>query len=462
MSKYKQQDINLKVAKEEREGDKILLGIAAAPDLVSKIVEGAAYSLAMQNKIDLTDLGPIESIEKVRGVVGEAMFTEFAKDYAMRSLVPFAVTQENVNAIMEPQEFKVYKELILGNEFGFTTIVNLKPTFELTSYEPVTITIAPVTVTEEEVNLQIVLLAERNVTYEEDEGAEVVPDGDLILTFESKFKDTGSPVDYLTAENRVYTLGKDWLPSQFDEHLIGMKAGETKTFDFELPGIPGAEGPLGESYQITSTVSVLEVSKKVIPAINDAWVQEFEPELGNYEGLREKIRSQGIKFKTRQQETDKQYSVLEKLTERLEDTIDAELIEYSGREVLNNLQMQMQQQGIRFEQYLQQVNMDEQTFVTNVMTQAHETLKESLALDALARHLKLSVEDDDYEAILQIMAPEHEEEALEGILETGYLYRLREDALRAKASKWLMDTAVVEVAELAEPEEPTESAEQGE
>jgi len=79
-----------------------------------------------------------------------------------------------------------------------------------------------------------------------------------------------------------------------------------------------------------------------------------------------------------------------------------------------------------------------------LMMQVRESLRQGFALDALARHLKLKVTDEDYEDALKRIAPGHEEEARKEYEGTGRTYLITEAALRTKANKWLYDTATFE------------------
>ena len=65
------------------------------------------------------------------------------------------------------------------------------------------------------------------------------------------------------------------MPDGFDENIIGMNVGETKTFTFEGPGIDDDGNEIVET--IECTVTVKEIQKKVVPAIDDAWVAKYMP-----------------------------------------------------------------------------------------------------------------------------------------------------------------------------------------
>ena len=87
--------------------------------------------------------------------------------------------------------------------------------------------------------------------------------------------ENGEKLAGLTTDARTYSAGAGLMPDGFDENIIGMDVGETKTFTFEGPGIDDEGNEIVET--IECTVTVKEVQKKVAPAIDDAWVAKFMP-----------------------------------------------------------------------------------------------------------------------------------------------------------------------------------------
>ena len=65
--------------------------------------------------------------------------------------------------------------------------------------------------------------------------------------------------------------------------------GETKTFTFEGPGLDDDGNEIVETVECTATVK--EVQKKVVPAIDDAWVAKNMPMFKDAAALRGSIRS---------------------------------------------------------------------------------------------------------------------------------------------------------------------------
>lgn len=439
----KQNNFNLKIDQKKRDDGKIVLNITVPGSSVSDVIKGATFVLAMQNRLDVADtkMEDLEAVVIER--VGEAQFKAFANHYAMSAMTPFAISEKGIEPIFEP-DFNSSMEIAPGRDFSFVAIVTEKPRYELSSYDPVTIRLGEVTVTDEEIDAQLLNLAERNASSVEDKGAVVSEGSEVVFGITTKFKETDEPLDNLTAERRVYQLGAGWLPEEFDEQLMGMKAGESRTFDFELPGPSNMDGTSAESKTVTTTVELTQVNKTMIPSITNAWVEVNMPEAKNVEGLRKMMYEQGMEYKREEQENMKLFMAASALAERFEGYIADDIYEHTRADMMANLQEQIKQQGMTFEQYLASMGMDEQAFGMSFMMQVRETLRQSFALDALARHLKLKVTEEDIADTLTRMAPGNEDRARADIEGSGRTYLLNEATLRTKANKWLVETAIIE------------------
>jgi len=280
-----------------------------------------------------------------------------------------------------------------------------------------------------------------------DEDGEVGDDTEMVFAIKTNYKDDDEPIANLTAERRFHQIGKGFLPDGFDEALIGMKPGDSRTFDFELPVSYGEDNTPDETRTVTTTIDLLQIDKRVVPAITDAWVKANMPEAKDVDGLRAMMHAQGMEFKTREQQKMELYAAASALAERFQGTIADEIYEFTRSDILANLVEQLRQNGATLEQYMQEMGMEQQQFSMMLMMQVRETLRQGFALDALARHLKLSISEADLADTISRLAPGNEERMRAEFEASGRMYMLKEAAMRTKANKMLLETAIVEVLE---------------
>jgi trigger factor len=428
---------NLKSKKKTLDDGRIQLTITVPATYTPTLVQTATIALAVDSHINIQN--EEDPKKKVLDEVGEAQFQAFCNQYAMTTMAPYAVGDNKLEIIMEP-ETSSSQDLEAGKDYTFTAIVTLKPHYELTSYDPVEVTIPSVDVTDAEIDQQIYTIAERSAQTQADAGAEVTDGAEVSFKIETKDADD-KEVPNLTADRRVYKLGEDFLPKEFDDNILGMKAGDSRTFDFDLPGAEGPNGEPGPSKKVTSTVTLEQINKKIVPAITDAWVEANMPQLKDVEGLRAEVKKQGINYKTQQLEDAKFALVASELAKRFKGSIADEIYEYTQSQQVQNIRQQLKAQGKSLEDWMKEQGIQEQQLSMELMLQTREILRQGFALDALARHMGLTVEEDDIQEALKRMAPGQEDKARQEIVGTGRAYMLTEAALRTKANIWLMDTA---------------------
>jgi trigger factor len=224
-----------------------------------------------------------------------------------------------------------------------------------------------------------------------------------------------------------------------------MDIGETKTFDVTSVNFNRSDFNDPEKTEtFTFTVTILEIQKRVIPAITDEWVEKNIPGASTVPELREEIREQGLSQRERELDNMKTFLAASEFARRFKGSIPDELYELTRDDILRNLQQNVQAQGKTMQEFIDEQGGGEQQFSMQLMLQTREVLTQGFSLDALARHLKFETTDEDIKETFRIMAPGHEREAQMEFELTGRMYQIYEAALRNKANKWLVDNAEIE------------------
>jgi trigger factor len=176
-------------------------------------------------------------------------------------------------------------------------------------------------------------------------------------------------------------------------------------------------------------------------------VKQNMPTFDSVESLKEAIRGQLTAAHQEEYETLKRQSAASEAAKRFEGKIADPVYEAMRDNLMNNLRSQLQQQNIKFEQFVAQ-NGGEQQFSMMVMMQTRQNLVEGYALDAVFRHEKMTLTDEDILAACRSMNAQQQPQAVRDQMEkAGCGFVIREAASRLKASKWLADNADVTVAE---------------
>ncbi|MDR1421284.1 MAG: hypothetical protein LBI64_00265 [Coriobacteriales bacterium] len=435
----------MKVKKSTRENGRIELAVTAPANKVDEAITFVEFRLALENHIDPSQT---EDLSKaIIDKIGEAYYKSFLEFQIPSFLAPFAVDQEGLEIIMAPEVVpgSVSSPPHRDRELEFKVLLTLKPSYELDDYGPVTIKVPKIQVTEAEIDDQLLKLADNYATYEKDADRPVQANDHILFSIAAK-NSVGEEIPGFTAERRLYSLGKNFMPPEFDAAIIGMDRDETRSFDVTGPNVSRKQATDGESETLTFTVTLLEIQKRVIPAITDAWVAENIPGQETVPQLREAIRQQGLAAREQQQMNMRANLVASEFAKRFKGSIPDEFYEFTRDELMQNLQQSIRQQGRTFEEFVAAQG-GEQQFSMTLMMRTREVLTQTFSLDALARHLGLVAEPADIEETYRIMAPGHEKEARLEFEQTGRNYLIREAALRNKANRWLVDNATVETYE---------------
>ena len=367
---------------------------------------------------------------------------------AVEMLVPHAINKANlVPAFMPTAEPKT--RLGRGHAFQFELKVMPKPTFELDDYSPVTITIEPYKSDEEQVDKRIADMARQFTQFVETD-AHPLEGKDSCLLKMSTTKD-GETVPGLTTDQRSYTLGQDLMPVGFDDHLVGMTVGETRTFTFEGPGLDADFNEIMEEYE--TTITLLEVQKEVVPVIDDAWVAANLPMYGSLEEMRDSFRDEIDKDRRKYYEDYKRNMAATELSKRFNGTIPDAVYEGSMAETRANMRQQVTRSGMSWEEFVEQ-NGGQQQVSMMLMVEMRQSLVLGFALDAYYKHEGLVYDEEDLNEVCFQMNPQNPRAARESMERNGFGYALRESAERLRACKHLVEHATIKETDAKNPGQP--------
>ncbi len=429
----------MKVTQRKLDDGRLRLECVATPTEVNEVLQSAYIQFAQQ-----MGLRP-EKDKTVAQVAEEQMgiknLDTVVQQQAIDGLVPYAIDKKNLTPAYPPKAEHDHA-IVRDREFAFAIVVLPKPKYELSSYEPVTITVQPFSVSEEEVQRHMDETAEHYAEYVAADPHPVVK-GDSVKV-KLVCSEGGKPMPGLTTDGRTYTTGAGYMPDGFDENIIGMNVGETKEFSFEGPSL----NDKGEecTQKVDCVATVLEIQKKVTPEITDEWVQKYMPMYKSAEDFRNSIR-ESLEKQGREQYNDynRQLAASE-LAKRFEGSIPDDIYEAMREQLMINVRQTAQQQGKTLGAFIEEQG-GQQQFGMMMMMQIRELLVQGFALDALFRHERLTLNDEDIDAACHLMNPQVNPKMLRQRLEqTGRGFMLREAAERLKANNWLLEHANIRIA----------------
>ena len=341
-------------------------------------------------------------------------------------------------------DFKVEEIVKDGEEYTFSVEYALRPTPELSSYEPVAIEMPPAEVTESEIDAQVEMLMGYQTRFEDVEDRGIDAEDFITLSV----KDVKG-AEKLAGDDRMFAMGSGVLPEAVEEALKGMKVDEVK----EISWTPEAEGD-EEPEEASAEFTVKNIKARVVPELTD---ERAKSAFGfdDIAAMRDAVKSEIEQDKASRLPQLKENRCVAKLAERLElEEMDADyeqsVFQELGQTFLNNLA----QRGMSLDQWLQASQITSDQFIADLHRQANDVARESLALDALARELKVEVTDEDVDKEFENAGVEDVEASKASFIAEGRMPAIRDSIRRSKACDWLVENAqVTEVDESAKQDE---------
>ena len=332
-----------------------------------------------------------------------------------------------------------YKELELvkdHEDYTYTVTFSLRQSVELNSYEPVEIEMPPAEVTEGEIDAQIEMLMGYHATFEEVDRP--VQNDDYVT---AAVKDIKGATRF-AGENRMFVVGSENFPTEVNEGLVGMKKDESKEISWTLMG--------EDAEEITIEVTIDNVKERKLPELTDEFVKEnfgFDTITAMREGVKEELEGD----KTSKLPGLKENRAVAALSERLElEKVDEDYEQSVFSELGQTFLQNLSSRGMTLDVWLQASGLTSEAFIADLHRQANDVARESLALDALARHLEIEVSAEDVDKEFVDAGIEDVEASKAQFVADGRMPAVRDSIRRSKAVDWLVENAkVTEVDEYA-------------
>jgi trigger factor len=242
--------------------------------------------------------------------------------------------------------------------------------------------------------------------------------------------DGEAPLPETTAEELLYEVGSGLLVEGTDEELTGKAAGDVVTFTSKLP--PGFGERAG--IEATFTIKVNEVKSKVLPDVDDDWVEEVT-EFETVSELEAELRSRLARTKRLAAARELRATTLDLLADEAQVELPEPLIRAEMQDILHRFSHRLQSNDITLQDYLEATGIDGPALEADLRLQAEKSLKTRLALEAVARAQSLEVTPEELTAEINALASmsDNPEEVYKSMSEGARALSFAGDILRNKA-----------------------------
>lgn len=281
-------------------------------------------------------------------------------------------------------------------DFEFEVEMEVRPQFALPDYTGMELHRPVHEVTDEDIAIARQRLLARNGQIVPHDGPAEAEDF-AVCNF--KFTHKGEVLrefEELTVRIMPTLMFQDGRIDQFDQLMIGAKAGDTREVSIRIPVTAPNVDLRDEEVQVS--IELLDVKRVELPELNEALLTRMGKE--SVEELDDSIRTSLERQVTYTQRRSTRQQVLEKITESANWALPEKLVEKHAENAWRREYLEMQQGGFSRE-YIQARENDIRQKSLEETTQA---LKEHFVLDRIAHQEEIECEDQDIEMEILYMA----------------------------------------------------------
>ena len=433
----------VKTAIEELQDNKVKVTVTVPAADVDKAVAGVYKTYGTRASIPGFRKGKVPR-PVIDGFVGgkEVILAQATEDL-INATYPLVVDDEDLTPVARPEfSQNLVKE---GADYTFEVTVEVEPRVELSSYEPVAISLPSAQVTDAEIDDQIERMRTHYSEYEVKAEGEPIAMGDRVTMKLDAKTDGGRTISSLTSDEFAYTLGSVLMPDIFDSYLLGLKVGDKTSFEIPVPVTAPSHylaEVAGSALKACFDAEIKSITAKKNPELTDAWVQETFG-MDTIADFRDAIRNMLSSDKESGLPRLKEDRVCAVLRGRVLGEPSAAMCEDKESELLQNFFRQLQNGELTFDNYLSQMGITKEQFRDDVKKQAKDQCLENLALDAWARKMGFTATPEEVTAEFEKADPDHAAELQAEWRENGQLHLVRQSLVREKALKAIIEGAQV-------------------
>ncbi|GHO88267.1 trigger factor [Dictyobacter formicarum] len=433
----------MKVSVEKLPTSEAVLNVDVTWDEMQKASDKAYRKLVKQVDIQGFRRGKAPRTILERRVGKEYIYQEGLDDLISEAYRN-ALKENDLTPISQPKlDAPIFE---MGQDYHFSLTVPILTPVKLPDYKSMHFDREEATVTSEEVDQEIESFQNRLAEWESVERPVEYNDrikADLKLTSgEQQISDLKDNTFEITKE-------RHGLFSGMDEHIVGMKAGESKSFTTTIPEDYSNEKLAGKEANYEVTVNTVEA--KQVPALDDEFAKKVsDDQFDNMEDLRKAVSDNILERKKRTITEELRDNAMKAIIEKSEFVIHPVLIDEEVAEMEHQFGHMLEQQHLNMAQYLKMVNKTEEEYRQELRPDAEERIKRQLVQEQIANEENITVEPAEIEALFN---------AYEQI---GQPLPKTEDQIRSLMLSFRREKTLTRLIELTTEPEPDEEIEEEE
>ncbi len=425
----------MKVSTEKADNQKLVLTIEVPADELTNAVNAACKQLA--NRVNIPGFRKGHAPKHILTQrLGEGAILDEAFDILAPKAFDNALTEQKIEPVDRPKIEIVTLEN--GKDVVFKATITPKPEVALGDYKGVHAEMPAVEVTDDKVEEQIENMRKHHAKMT-DAAADAAVEKDNFVTLDFLGKVDGEA--FAGGEGKDYPLqiGSKQFIEGFEDQLIGMKIGEEKDVNVKFPEDYHEATLAGKDAVFNCKINSIKIQE--LPELTDEFVKS-STSYESIEDLKKNLHENMLKSAQSRAEGEFKSKVLKIVSDNASVDIPDIMIDNRVNNMLNELSLSLENNGMNIEQYLKYSNTDIAKVRETYRESAVEAVKTDLVLEKIAQTEDIKVENKEVDAEIAMMAARYgttPKEVKKIVAQNGYIANLYDTISRKKAAQLVMD-----------------------
>ena len=414
----------MKVTVQKLPKSEVKLTVEVSQERSQKYLEQAAKRISAEVKIPGFRPGHAP-LDVVRNHVGEAAIDSVIMDFAIPDTYVEAIAKEKVAAISRPRI-----NILNDKPLKYEAVVAVYPEVEVTGYDKINITKKDDKVTDKDVEEVLNEIRKNRATFKEIDRAAKMGDR-ATVDFEG-FDDGGAVLENTKSKNHPVILGDGTLIKGFEEEIVGLKAGEEKTFNITFP-----KDYFHKTFQnklVKFNIKLTKLEEVVLPELNEEFIEMLAGEKTSIEEVKKNIKENLQHEKEHNEKDRRENEFLEEVIKITKVEIPETLLDEELDGMVQEFKADLESNGIQFVDYLKNTDKTIEDLKKDRTKEATKRLTLRFGLNKIFEEEKVEVtkEDLDHEiSHLKELYPPKEQYKIEKEYKEGsYMVKRLENKLK--------------------------------
>ena len=288
-------------------------------------------------------------------------------------LVPVS---ENKTAVVTGEE---------GKDFVFTMTFTPFPKVTLGEYKNIEAEKVVEPVTDEEVDKQVEALRSHHANLTDAAEGDAIQDGDFI-TLDYTGTVDGEKFAGGEAKDAPLDIGSHKFIGDFEEQLIGAKVGEERTVKVTFPENYHSKDVAGKDAEFACKIN--SIKHRELPELNDEFVQKVST-FKTIDEYKADIRKNMEANAERRAREAQQQAIVDKIVANMTIDLPPVMVETRITQMINELDAQLQTQGMNLQQYMAFSGIDMDTMREDYRERAKKEVLTDIMLEEVASAEKI-------------------------------------------------------------------------